>query len=82
MKSARTLAHDIQDRWLNTPDHGHYDLLVQLTQAIEQDRRETVEACERAIGKLPVVGIAVAPYIAALVAARHAVLSLSPKETT
>ena len=53
-----------------------------LTAAIEGRDREVVEACERVIGKLPVVGIAVAPYIAALVAARRAVLALSPKGTT
>ena len=76
MKTAREVA------WRFLADSGLVFIPAdyeRLTAVIEQVQRETVEAAERAIGKLPVVGIATAPYIAALVAARRAVLALSPK---
>ena len=60
----------------------HCDECDRLTAAIEADRREVIEAAERAITALPVVGIATVPYASALTAAARAVRSLSPKGTT
>jgi hypothetical protein len=48
------------------------------TRAIEARDRELVEACAKAVIDLPVVGIATAPYIAALDAAIRAVRGLLP----
>lgn len=86
MKTAREVAteavmkaHRVKGTSMGVTPVSLTDIVTDVTAAIEQVQRETVEAAERAIGKLPVVGIATAPYIAALVAARRAVLALSPK---